>query len=416
MARPLCASSLLALAALTASSSVAAQGFDYPDFSDITGLALNGDAAQVGNVLRVTFSNPYARGSAWYDQPVSVLHGFETTFEFRITDLVGGGADGMAFVIQNDPRGTTALADSGGNLGYGAANPPGPAIVDSLALEIDCWLNANYGDPDDDHCSVHTNSVSANGADETYSLGRSSPAVDMSDGLAHTLRISYAPGLLTVHLDALPLPILNVPYDFSAGGTWLDGTPVGGLDLIGGDSAYVGFTAGTGGAWENHDVLSWTWDSGPHVTPFCFGDGSGGTCPCGNSAGPGEGCANSTGAGALLSAAGTLGVGADNLELESTNLIPSQPALLFAGVNAINGGNGIAFGDGLRCAGGSVVRLGVQIPDAGGTARWGPGLGALGGWNAGDTRYFQSWYRDPTVGPCGTGFNLSHALAATFEP
>ncbi len=156
---------------------------------------------------------------------------------------------------------------------------------------------------------------------------------------------------------------------------------------------------------------------GPANT-FCFGDGSGAVCPCGNFSAPGagEGCANSGGGGARLSLGGSASASADDLTAQASGLVPGQPALLFAAENRIAGGLGVPFGDGLRCAGGGVRRLGVRVPDPAGTANWGPGLAALGGWSAGDTRRFQAWYRDPLAGPCGTGFNLSNGAGRTFLP
>ena len=38
------------------------------------------------------------------------------------------------------------------------------------------------------------------------------------------------------------------------------------------------------------------------------------------------------------------------------------------------------------------------------------------GYAAGDVRYFQTWYRDPTGGPCGAGFNLTNGMSAAFAP
>jgi len=150
---------------------------------------------------------------------------------------------------------------------------------------------------------------------------------------------------------------------------------------------------------------------GPLGTPFCFGNG----CPCGNDDAT-AGCANSTGSGALLTAGGTASASADNLTFTGTNLLPGQGALLFSGPNQVNGGVGLPFGDGLRCAGGGIIRLGVKMPDGTGTAVWGPALGVKGGWVAGDTVEFQGWYRDPGTSPCSNEFNTTHGVEIVFVP
>ena len=81
----------------------------------------------------------------------------------------------------------------------------------------------------------------------------------------------------------------------------------------------------------------------------------------------------------------------------------------------MNGGQGLPFGDGLRCVGGNVGRRGVMTADANGEASWGPGLASAGGHAAGDITYLQVWYRDP-ASPCGSSFNLSNGLELTFYP
>jgi len=151
------------------------------------------------------------------------------------------------------------------------------------------------------------------------------------------------------------------------------------------------------------------------VSPFCMGDGSGLACPCSNMGVLGEGCSNSTGSGATLAAAGTTSVGADDLTLAAAGLPPLAPCLLFSGTTQENGGLGVLFGDGLRCAGGSTQRLGMAFAGPAGHASWGPGLASPGAWSAGEKRYLQVWYRDPG-GSCGSGFNASQALEATFAP
>lgn len=152
------------------------------------------------------------------------------------------------------------------------------------------------------------------------------------------------------------------------------------------------------------------------ISRFCFGDGSGTPCPCANPGTCDAGCAGSAGEGASLWTYGTGSIAADDQLFLAHDMLPGQPALLFVGNTDIVGGDGVPFGDGLRCVGQQVVRLGVRFPDGIGDAVWGPGLGAAGGWGSGDLRYFQSWFRDPHASPCGSGFNLSDAALVFFGP
>lgn len=146
---------------------------------------------------------------------------------------------------------------------------------------------------------------------------------------------------------------------------------------------------------------------------FCTGDSP--LCPCINQGIASTGCANSLGVGASLEGTGTDGIANDDLVLEAAQLPFGGPGLLYYGTSTVNGGLGAVFGDGLRCVGGALVRLGVQFADAIGNAEWGPGYAAQEGWAPGDTRYFQVWYRDVS-GPCGSGWNLTNGLQITFTP
>lgn len=159
-----------------------------------------------------------------------------------------------------------------------------------------------------------------------------------------------------------------------------------------------------------------TYRTRPAVSSYCAGDGSAAACPCANAGGAGAGCANSTGAGGSLDSVGSTSVSLDDLRFVARDLIPGQAALLFVGTETVAGGAGLSFGDGLRCAGGMVTRLGIVAPNPSGHAFWSSGLAAIGGWQAGDGRAFQAWYRDPVGGPCATGFNLTQGLRAEFVP
>jgi hypothetical protein len=149
---------------------------------------------------------------------------------------------------------------------------------------------------------------------------------------------------------------------------------------------------------------------------YCFGDGSGTPCPCGNTGGIGEGCRHSNGSGAILGASGSASVSAGDLVLEGSSLVVLQPGLYFQAENQIDSGNGLAFGDGLRCAGGSLIRLQVRGADPSGNSATTIDIAAKGGVVAGDTKRYQIWFRDPSASPCLNEFNLTNGLEITWEP
>ena len=146
---------------------------------------------------------------------------------------------------------------------------------------------------------------------------------------------------------------------------------------------------------------------------YCFGDGGGTPCPCGNSSVTG-GCANGTGVGATLTSAGQASLTTDTLVLSGTGLIPSQPGLYFQGNNAVNAGNGNNFGDGLRCAGGGVIRLQVRFASATGDSATTASISAAGLVAPGDVKRYQLWYRDPVTTACGAQFNLTNGVELTW--
>jgi hypothetical protein len=189
------------------------------------------------------------------------------------------------------------------------------------------------------------------------------------------------------------------------------------LNLIGGTSAYVGFTSGAGAAREFRDVLSWSWTSTcPNTpsTPFCSGDAVGTTClGCGNNGAAGRGCGNSSFAsGALLTNSGIASVGADTLALTATD-IPG-PGLFFQANGIVSP---ITFGDGMLCAAVGIIRLGVVFPTAGVATYPGPNpVVTIAGAPiaSGDTRHYQCWYRDAVVYCTADTFNTTNGVTLTW--
>jgi hypothetical protein len=216
------------------------QSLSSPTFADTTGLTTVGNASFVADALRLTPNVSGQAGAAWYTSKVSVREGFTAEFTFRL----GGTSDGLALVIQN--QSTTALGGGGSGIGYGSNG--GAGITSSIAVEIDTF---NF--PDEfasDHVSVQTNGVDENQVDDTFSLGHAVLGFDVNDGEVHRVRVEYEGQRLRVFVDDMDQAVVDAAVN---------------LDSINDDSildangcAWIGFTAATGGATAEQDVVSFS--------------------------------------------------------------------------------------------------------------------------------------------------------------
>ncbi|MBL8861013.1 MAG: hypothetical protein JNK02_03295 [Planctomycetes bacterium] len=238
-----------------------------------------------------------------------------------------------------------------------------------------------------------------------------------------------------VTLTALAGTLVVTPLGGSATSTNLAGSSSnptsanGALTLVGGSlrlnmpvSSSFPFSDPTSGASGTITVTGTVVAERQLVKSFCAGDGSGVACPCGNTApaGSGRGCLNSTGAGALLAAAGAAVVSADTLVLNGSSMPANASALYFQGTSESGAGAGVVFGDGKRCAAGAVVRLGTKTNVAG-TSSYPQGgdlsVSQRGGVPAsGGTRTYQVWYRNSAAFCTPDGFNLTNGLRVTWLP
>jgi hypothetical protein len=251
-------------ALLTVSSLPAdAQSIDFSDFAAAKGLTLNGSAKLAGagdkKVLRLTPTEEMQAGSAFFTEKVPLKAGFDMTFTFQVTGGVDGGADGFAVLIQNSGPGE--LGGTGSGLGYARSVEGEQSIAKSIAIEFDTFTlkdegeAQDFGDPNGNHISVHSRGTEPNDIDEKYSLAKATEGLpSFKDGKPHTVRVSYAPGSMKVYVDSTEKPALTVALklDSFSGEGFKDASV---LDADG--KAWVGFTAGTGGLFENHDILSW---------------------------------------------------------------------------------------------------------------------------------------------------------------
>lgn len=213
---------------------------------------------------------------------------------------------------------------------------------------------------------------------------------------------AYAPGTNTWSLaPSFVLPRRNIAADIDPA--------TGTIFMVGG---YAGAAPGTASNnMEIYRIFSYP--------GFCSGDGSGTACPCGNSGSAGNGCANSIVAtGGHIAGSGFSRLSADTLVLSGTGM-PNSSALYFQGTTQAGAGLGLVFGDGLRCAGGAVTRLGTKVnvanasqyPEGGDLSVSVRGLVTTSG-----TRTYQIWYRNAASFCTVDTFNLSNGLTATWVP
>jgi len=160
-------------------------------------------------------------------------------------------------------------------------------------------------------------------------------------------------------------------------------------------------------------------DRGVRPATLCLGDGTLDvgmgpvSCPCLNHSAIGaeEGCRNSTGKGAQLTATGSLSAVAADTVFSVRHARPLQPGLLVQGA----GNQVLPFKDGLFCMGNPTWRIEVAFTDASGFAQTSGDVAALGNSGPGTQRFFQYWFRDPAVSVCGTGSNFSQAITFVWQ-
>ena len=248
----------------------------HPNFNDTSGLTLKGDTATTGSpgVLRIVPATGSQSGAAYSTTPITLGTGatFSTQFQFRFTDPGGWDpADGITFVLASNPDGLGA-----GGVGIGYSGVP-----NSFAVEFDTYNNTGYGLGDDDgnssnHVAIDTDgnltntaltNVYGNGSCGFSEANGGYPAQNdytvagcMANGHVWTALITYdgASSLLNVSLT-----------DPAEGGSFhaIDDYSIDISSLLGTNTAYVGFTGGTGAGWQNEDILNWTFANTATLPP-----------------------------------------------------------------------------------------------------------------------------------------------------
>lgn len=217
--------------------------------------ALVGNASAPSGCATLTADAANQIGCAW---DVNSTLNFTSAFSYDFTVNLGsndGGADGLCFVMQNDPRGLCACGASGGSMGASG-------ITKSVIIELDTYLNYEdrddgipgvlcSGGPNPDHIDLWLNgNVNPTGTCGVSPGARIIPAAvplkngaadyNIENGLDHLLRISWVPsgatGTLTASVMDIAASVVYATFSYAFNPATVFGT----------QTPYFGFTASTG--------------------------------------------------------------------------------------------------------------------------------------------------------------------------
>jgi hypothetical protein len=188
---------------------------------------LLGSSVAANPGLRLTPSTGGLAGTLWWSN-AATFDRFDVSFAYAITtdpaSTTYGPGDGMAFAWVSSAA-VPALGATGGSMGIFG--------LTGFAVAIDAYTNTEFAD------QATPNIAIKNTVDMT-SLASTAVNAALIDGNAHTVRVRLVSGSVTVYLD---------------GATVLGPTALPGYTPY---SGFWGFGAGTGGAFEDHKVVSVT--------------------------------------------------------------------------------------------------------------------------------------------------------------
>ena len=234
-----------ATTALTVVKSGNATPINFGSGFSAAGMQFNGHTKLNGNRLQLTDASTVNEvASAFWTTPVNVQT-FTNDFTFQLTNA---SADGFTFTVQGISA--TAIGQFGSNLGYGGT----PSIGKSVAVKFDLHNNAGEG--------VNSTGLYTNGATPTLPAITLAGGVDLHSGDILRAHMTYDGTTLTMTLNdtAVPADTFTTSWTINIPGT------------VGANTAFVGFTAGTGGSTAIQEILGWTYSTGatgppPAATP-----------------------------------------------------------------------------------------------------------------------------------------------------
>ncbi len=208
-------------------------------FSSTAGLVLNGSTVANNDTrLQLTNGGLNQAGSVFWSAPISI-QAFTTTFEFQLSDAQGNG---FTFTLQNVAP--TALGGNSAGLGY-------QGIQKSVAVKFNFYNQQNEGS---DSTGIYTNGQ----APVLPTVDLTPSGIVLGSGDSIQAQVNYDGTTLTLNL-----------LDLVTNKTFTMSQVINIPQVVGGNTAYVGFTGGTGGLSSSQKILTWTYAT-EAVSPVFF--------------------------------------------------------------------------------------------------------------------------------------------------
>jgi hypothetical protein len=202
------------------------------------------DHVSVNTAAVLTDGGTGQAGSIFTAQRLPTTGTFTTSFVMNINTATGSG-NGLAFVLQADSRGAGALGGSGAALGYGAGDGRA-AISPSVAVKFDLFSQGSH---------ASTTGEYINGA--TGTTGQiEMPGIDFRQNHTYQVDLSY---------DGLTLR--ETIRDLVSDRTFTTAYAVNLRSILGADTAFAGFTAGTSSETARIALEGWTASFNSLATP-----------------------------------------------------------------------------------------------------------------------------------------------------
>jgi Chitobiase/beta-hexosaminidase C-terminal domain/Bacterial lectin len=213
-------------------------GINFPvGFAGTQGIMiLNGSTDLDDSRLQLTNGVLNEAGSAWYFQPESI-QAFTTSFSFQLSNPAGNG---ITFAIQGNN--TSSVGTDASGLGY-------QGIGNSVAVKFDFATSVGLG--------TDSTGLFTNGAAPTIpAIDLSSTGINLQSDDPMTVQLAYNGTTLSM-----------VITDQVTGGAYSTSWPVNIPSIVGGNTAYIGFTGGTGTGSSSQKILNWTYSTGSSALP-----------------------------------------------------------------------------------------------------------------------------------------------------